>query len=117
MTRRMTPYTFIRPTITAKILRRARPCTNARRNPENFQRHADLGNDSVQRAFSVTRPADSAGGAGIFLRGALHYALLDDAGRRANGNSSGAERAAAVRDVFRAAHRGRVCGEPGVHGG
>ena len=53
----------------------------------------------------------------FFYAIALHDALLDDAGRRADGNSSGAERAAAIRDVFRAANRGRIHGESGVHAG
>src|ERR1700691_5798650 len=117
MTRKTTPYTCTNQNITARIPRKALPCTDARRNPEVLEGHADLGNDSGHRSFPLARSADPAGRAGFFLRCAVHHALLADAGRRADGNPSGTERPAAIRDVFRAAHRGGVRGEPGIHAG
>src|ERR1700690_2859122 len=115
--RRTTPYTCTKWIIAAKILRKALPCTDGQRDAKNFYRHADLGHDSSQRAFHLSRFADPTRGTRIFLRRTFHDALLADAGRRAHGNSSGTERSAQIRDVFRAADRSCLCGEPGIHSG
>src|SRR5271167_769228 len=94
MTRRTIACTCTSWTIAAKIPQKALPCTDGRRNTKNFLRNADVGNDSLHRAFPLPGFADPARGARVFLRGAVHDALLDDSRRRADGNSSGAERVA-----------------------
>src|SRR5271154_5346317 len=108
MTRKTTPCICISPNITAKIPRKALPCTDGRRITEKFKPDDDVGNNSLERAFPLARSADPSGGAGLFLRHTFHDALLVEPGGRAHGNSSGAERAAEIRHVFRVANRGRV---------